>query len=88
MSTQLPSIDYFLTGEDFADAAGTKTPLVEAFSEQLVQLSGLGTTLLRAKFPEGLSATALQHKTHTIRVQLLERYGIPANRTVLFCPQV
>jgi protein O-GlcNAc transferase len=82
LSTGLPSIDYFLTGEAFTDFGRVS----DRFSEQLVQFPGLGTYLFQPSVPGSLSSAAMRENVEDA-LEFRRKYNLPAAAPILFCPQ-
>ena len=82
VSTGLPSVDYFLSAEDFFFP-----PPNDTFSEQPVILDGVGAYLFPPNVAAGHTAGDMRGSPANRRA-LLVRLGIPPDGPVLFCAQV
>ncbi len=83
-------MDYFIAGEAFLDTL-TSVPASEEFSEQVVQLAGIGAFLFQPILPEHLSAWRIRESLPgeaSARDALLLRLGLPVESPLLVCVQV
>ena len=93
-------MDYFITADAFVDIEETFTVpalgrMQAQFTEQLVQMAGIGVYLYQPVLPAHLYAAQLRADEATSafamsshRQQLLIRLGLTRKGPILFCPQV